>query len=553
MAANGLQSVATSFPGLDKVSSQAMRNRQSNLILICAYTLCVAMESWTANAINIVLVDIAGNIGASPDETSWIITAYSAAAAVSIATSHSLCRMIGERRYILLASLLFGCASAGCAFSSTLAALVGFRILQGLAGGAFMSRTLVLLMTHFSPDKRSKPLQYYLLILFVIGRVAAPAVSGYLSDAFSWRSLFWVDAFASLLAAGFFLVAPAQEKLRTWSETDKPRFDFLGAALLIVGITGIQLGLSRGEVDNWLGSALIRNALIVGIFGNAGFVAWQLSPANRSPLVHMRHLLNRNLFVVVLLGVLLGTLFSAVLYAFPLYLRLSEVHSAAQAGCLLSVVGIPMVGLALIAPRFVKLVQIIGGRNMLLIGLSLQVLSSAWVILQLTGDTPDVDLLPSLALSEAFIFFTAVGLAVAGFANVSLRRISNARTLYFGARQLGNSIGISLGTALLDRRQAFHSQRLLESYFLKNRSSIATQPVLPTGSALQALSKSVMQQASVLSYQDIFLAAGAVAVIAMGCAFFLPNSSQQVDPNTQDGLRADVKELTSAAELLALR
>jgi EmrB/QacA subfamily drug resistance transporter len=553
MAAKALQSIATSFRDLDKVRSKVLRSGQSSLLLICAYTLCVAMESWTANAINIVLVDIAGNIGASPDETSWIITAYSAAAAVSITTSHSLCRMIGERRYILMASLLFGCASAGCAFSSTLASLVGFRILQGLAGGAFMSRTLVLLMTQFSPEKRSTPLRYYLLILFIIGRVAAPAVSGYLSDAFSWRSLFWVDALASLVAAGFFWIAPSKETLAPEPSTGKPRFDFLGASLLIIGITGIQLVMSRGEVDNWLGSALIRNALVVGVFANVGFVAWQVCPANHSPLVQMRHLMNRNLFVVVLLGVLLGTLFSSVLYAFPLYLRLSEVHSATQAGCLLSVVGIPMVALAVIAPKFVKMVQILGGRNMLLIGLSLQVLSSAWVIRQLTGNTPDIDLLPSLVLSGGFIFFTAVGLAVAGFAKVPLRKISNARTLYFGARQLGNSIGISLGTALLDRRQAFHSQRLLESYFLENRSTIVTQPVLPTVPSMQALSKAVMQQASVLSYQDMFLAAGIVAAIAMGCACFLPGSRQQTNSNAGDDPRVNVKDLTSAAELLALR
>jgi EmrB/QacA subfamily drug resistance transporter len=549
---SALKTVSTTFRSVDRAGARIAQRKHANYFLICAYTLLVAMEAWTSSAINVLLVDIAGNMGASSDEASWVITVYSAAAAVSIVLSHNICKITGERLYILLAALMFGFASCGCAVSGTLASLLIFRVLQGLAGGAFMSRTLVLLMTHFAPEQRSRPLRYYLLILFVIGRVAAPLVSGYLSDLFSWKSLFWVDAIASLVAAWVFCVAPNREKLLPPPARRKMHFDFFGAALLMAGVAGIQLTMSRGEVDGWFGSLLIRAAFLAGIFATGGFIAWQLSPSNRHPLVHMRHLLTRNLFVVVLLGVLLGTLFSAVIYVFPFYLRVCEAHSAFQTGCLLSVVGIPMVGLGLIAPHFVEMVGRWGGRKVLTIGLGLQILSAALMIPLMTSDTPDIYLLPSLALSGAFIFFTAVGLAVAGFALVPIRRISNARTLYFGARQLGNSIGISLGIILLDRRQAFHSQRLLESFFLRNRSSLAASPDMSMQSNVQELGKAVMHQSLVLSYQDMFAAVIAVSLIAMACAWMLSGSTPSTRlPQHEDSV-PEIESSAYEAEFLAL-
>ncbi len=552
VVSNALKTVSATFHSADRAAAVITRRKHANYFLICAYTLCVAMEAWTSNAINVILVDIAGNMGASSDEASWVITVYSASAGVSIVLSHNICKIMGERLYILCASLLFGLASGGCALSTTLDSLIAFRILQGLAGGAFMSRTLVLLMTHFRPEQRSRPLRYYLLILFVIGRFLAPLVSGYFSDVFSWKSLFWVDVIFSLTAAWVFCVAPNHEKLTPPPMRRRLHFDYLGASLVIIGVTGIQLTLSRGEVDNWFSSPLIRIAFFGGILATGSFFAWQLADANRYPLVHMRHLFTRGLSVVVLLGVLLGTLFSAVIYVFPFYLRTCEDHSAFQTGCLLAVLGVPMVGLAFIAPRFVEMVGRWGGPKVLTIGLGLQIVSAVLMIRLMTGDTPDVYLVVSLALSGAFIFFTAVGLAVAGFARVPIRRISNARTLYFGARQLGNSIGISLGIILLDRREEFHSQRLLESFFMRNRSSLAAQPDLATRTGMEDLGKAVMHQSLVLSYQDMFIAVIAVSLIGIACAWMLPGSKPPASLPQHDHNAREIDVRASEAEFLAL-
>lgn len=543
MVSRALQNIARTLPSPEKAGTIVVKREHADFLLICAYTLCVAMEAWTSNGINVILIDIAGSIGASADETSWITTVYSAAAAVSILTAHNLCKVIGERLYILSAALLFGVASAGCALSMDLAALLTFRVLQGLAGGAFMTRTLVLLMTHFHPEKRSTPLKAYLLILFVIGRFAAPLAAGYLNDLFSWRNLFWLNVVASLLAAWIFCVAPNRKKP---SRKTKHSFDFLGSALLITGISALQLVMNRGEIDDWLGSALIRTALLVGIFAHIAFVAWEISPANRYPLVHLRALLRRDLLSVTILGVLLGALFSAILYIFPFYLRQTEIfsaqHSATQTGLLLSIVGVPMIALALIAPRFVTMVQKLGGRTILTAGLLLQILSSTLLIATLTSDTPDLYLAPVLALSGAFIFFTAVGLAVAGFAQIPVRRISNARTLYFGARQMGNSLGISLALILLDRREAFHSQRLSEAHFLRNRWLLSSIPNLSSQSSMQSFGKSVLQQATILSYRDLFVAIIIVALVTMAATFLLPRNRKTA---TIQDTRNDRPELPS--------
>ena len=521
-----------------RVAAPIALGRSANYFLICAYTLCVAIESWTSNSIPVVLLDIAGSLGISNDEASWIITVYSAAAAISIVTSHNICKITGERLYILLAALLFGGASAGCAFSTNLETLLTFRILQGLAGGAFMSRTLVLLVTHFEPEKRPRALRYYLLILFILGRFAAPLVGGLLSDWMNWRIMFWLNCFLAFVAAWFFCISPTHEKLVPPLSRRRLHFDFLGAALLVAGVAGVQIVLSRGEVDNWMSSPLIRTALLGGVAAHIGFVFWQLSPLNRNPLVHLRHALQRGLFAVVLLGVCLGTLFSAIVYIFPYYLRLSEVHSATQCGLLMSVIGLPMIALALVAPRFAGLVARLGGRVILSMAMVMLLLDCGLMVLVMTNDTPDILLLPSLVLTGCFIFFAAVGLALAGFAKVPVRRISNARTIYFGARQLGNSLGISLGIILLDRRQALHSTRLLESFFSRDRSAQTAQFSWSVSAITAKFGHGVLSQAILLSYQDMFVAVALCGLFTMLCVFLLPASGRKTAAAAQSSAAA---------------
>jgi DHA2 family multidrug resistance protein len=521
------------FESASRAAAPIALGGSANYFLICAYTLCVAIESWTSNSIPVVLIDMAGSLGVSNDEASWIITIYSAAAAISIVTSHNICKITGERLYILLAALLFGGASAGCALSTNLETLLTFRFLQGLAGGAFMSRTLVLLVTHFDPAVRSRALRYYLLILFILGRFAAPLLGGLLSDWMSWRFMFWLNCFLSLVAVWFFCISPNQEKLVPPLSRRRLHFDFLGAALLVTGVAGVQIVLSRGEVDNWMSSPLIRTALCVGVAAHIGFVLWQLSPYNHDPLVHLRHALRRGLFSVVLLGVFLGTLFSAIVYVFPYYLRQSEVHSAAQCGLMMSVVGLPMIALGLVAPHFTAMVTRLGGRVVLWIGLSMLLADCGLMVLVMTKDTPDLYLLPSLMLTGAFIYFTAVGLALAGFAGVPVRRISNARTIYFGARQLGNSLGISVGIILLDRRQEMHSERLLESYFLRDHAAQPANFTWSVSAITEKFGHNVLGQAVLLSYQDMFVAVAAVALLTMLCVFLLPASKGQASTAAQ--------------------
>lgn len=518
------------FPPPGQIGRELVRKQNANYYLICAYTLCVALEGWTSNAINVLLLDIAGNIRCSSDETSWIITVYSAGAAISVVTSHAICRVLGERLYIIFVALLFAMASTGCALSMNLPFLLSCRALQGLAAGAFMSRTLVLLVTHFKADIRMRPMRYYLLILFIVGRVAAPLVGGWLSDLYSWRSFFWIDTFGALLATVIFCIAPRHEKLVPPASRRKLQFDVLGATLLIIGVVGIQIVLSRGEVDDWLSSPHIVVALVVGLSAHLFFVLWEMSPRNHTPLVHLRHLWNNHLYAVVLLGVFLGTLFSAIVYATPYYLRLGENHSAFQTGYLMAIIGVPMVLLAMIAPRFAAMVKALGGAKVLQMGLVMQIVASVLMIVFMSSDTPDAYLILPQVLMGSFIFFDAVGLALAGFATTKVRRISNARTLYFGARQLGNSLGISLGIILLDRREAFHSQRILETMFARSRSALEQLPDWNTALGARQIGDAVLRQATILSYQDMFFAIAVVAAITFVVAWLLPAPQRKAQP-----------------------
>jgi DHA2 family multidrug resistance protein len=173
------------------------------------------------------------------------------------------------------------------------------------------------------------------------------------------------------------------------------------------------------------------------------------------------------------------------------------------------------------------MVQVLGGATVLQMGLAMQIIASVLMVVFMSSDTPDAYLILPQALSGAFIFFDAVGLALAGFANISVRRISNARTLYFGARQLGNSLGISLGIILLDRREAFHSQRLLETLFERNRTTLYHLPSWQTALGAKSMGNVILHQATILSYQDMFFVIAVVAGIAFVCAWLLPSPKRQ--------------------------
>ena len=489
---------------------QTVRHAGATLV---AFTLATGMEQWTGNGLSVTLTDLTGALGASADEASWAVTVYSTAFAASVALTHWLASFFGNRRLLSLACLLYALASLGCAASTGLAPFLLCRVLQGFAGGVFLARALVFITHQYPRSERVENLKLYAGGFFAVGRILAPIASGWFADAISWRALFLVAIPGMLVAAGLFHQFAAEH----WREdVEEHTPDLLGIGLLLLGVAALQTALSRGEIDDWFSSNRIIILVSVGVASNLLFAAWQLLPRNRRPLLDFHYLSDRGLMSATVLGAALGMQLAGGLYVLPQYLRRVESHSASQTGLLMSITGISAVIMLAIVPQLVRLAGFLGAKQVLALALFAQMVAMGWLGYLVTGDTPDNQLWLPLLLHGIFIGISVPMLAVGAFARMDDAHASSARAIYYGARQLGASLGVTFVVVLIDRRATLHSSRLIDSLFSRNLSTLGVVIDSSNAGRVAAL---VSKQSLVLTFADVFYVMAALAAVML---LFLP-------------------------------
>lgn len=501
-----MPSTPTHHPGLrwNRLRSLTISDQERRWTLI-ALILATAAAYWSDAASFLLLGDISGNIGASIDEATWLITTYATAYAVGIALSHRLASYFGNRRLLLFSSLMFAAGSLGEACSSTLSVFLVFRVLTGLAGGSFLARTLVFLMHRFDKPQRAIPLRNFSIVFLTIGRVLGPIASGWFADTISWRLAYAAMIPLALIAAYLFYTYSVEHWI---DEVEEQKPDLTGIILLLVGVASLQIMLDRGEVNGWFDSSTTWVLGGIALLANGSFVLWQFAPRNKSPLINAYHIFDRGMCAGMVLGLFLGIGLSGSTYVLYQYLREVTTHSAFQAGLMMSVNGIAIVATMWNVPFIVKMLIRFGGRKVVLVALLLQMLSMFLFMANMTSDTPDRYLWAPLVLTGMFSGTMVPGLALAAFMKMDNRSMSNARTLYYCTRELGVSLGVTITDILIDRRTSLHSARLLEGakvhYLLSHVSAASLQGV-------------VMREALVLSYGDVFAGMGILAFVA--CLF----------------------------------
>lgn len=491
-------------------------------ITLLALLLAVAAEYWTSAGVSLTLPDITGTLGASSDETSWALTAYTTAFAVGIALSHRLSAVFGNRVYLTFCATLFAISSIGCGLSSGLPSFLVFRILEGFGGGAFLVRSFVFFTQNISISERAHVVTNFGMEFFLIGRFLANLAAGWMVDHASWRYLFAVSSALAALAALLFALFCADY----WRELDKDGkpVDLLGVALIVVAASTLQVALSRGEIEDWFSSNLICWFLVIGLIGNLSFVLWQLSVRNASPLLDLRYLKTKTVYAGSLLAFALGMLLTGSLYVIPQYLRVVEAHSASQTGLLLSVGSAATILLSWLLLRFQGLVRRSGARAVIAAALVVEMVSQLIFAHVLTPDTPDYALWLPIFLNGAFLALSIPTLGTVTFQGVDESETSSARAIFYGVRQFGASLGVTLAVVLIDRRSWLHSGRLFEGYFNRNLSALAQNTSITDASA-KALDLVVRKQSMVLSFADIFYVMAGIAFFALFLIPLLPGAA----------------------------
>ncbi|MCA8953178.1 MAG: multidrug efflux MFS transporter [Planctomycetes bacterium] len=480
-------------------------------IIAIVATLATFMEVLDTSIANVSLPHIAGNLGASVTDSTWVLTSYLVANAVVLPATAFLTAVLGRRRYYLISVAVFTVSSLLCGIAPNLESLVLFRLLQGLGGGGLQPLTQAVLVDTFPPRLRGMGMAVYGMTV-VVAPVIGPTLGGWITDNYSWRWIFLINVpigIGALLLNSRFLLDPPF--LRRRLGADRWRGDFIGLGLLALGLGCLQLGLDLGEREDWFSSPWITAAAVTAVAALIAGVVWSLR--RKDPMVDLRVLRDRNLALACLHMFVFGGVLYGTTALLPLMLQTEFGYTAMQSGMALSPGGLVV---AVLMPFVGFLVTRVDPRWMILFGVA----TISGSLLQMGSFSPDVDfhtvvlarMLQGLGL--AFIF---VPINTIAYGTVAAADRNAASSVVNIARNMGGSIGIGLISTFIARGTQTH-RAMLSTHIdpfdpatrhaaTAIRNGLLPQVGDPQQAALMAhavLDKQLQHQAGLLAYLDQF-------------------------------------------------
>jgi DHA2 family multidrug resistance protein len=485
-------------------------------------TFMVVLDSSVAN---VALPHIAGNLSASTDESTWVLTSYLVSNGIMLPASGWIARRIGRKRLLMISILVFTAASLLCGMAMTMPMLIVARVLQGIGGGGMQPLAQSILLESFPPHKHGTAMAVYGLGI-VVAPVIGPTLGGWITDSYSWRWIFYINlpvGFLALFMANLFIEDPPylRQKFRG-------AIDYLGFGLMAIWLGTLQLVLDKGQEADWFGSGWIRWTAAASALTLVGFIVRELK--SREPIVQLRILANRNFCVGTLIASLYGFTFYGVIAMLPLFLQTVLGYSALDSGLAVSPRGLG----SLLSMMLVGiLVNYIDGRILLASGFAIFGYSTLMLSHLNLGISMGSVAVPNFinGFAGGFIF---VPLTTMTMGLLRKQEIGNASGIYNLMRNIGGSVGIATITAFLVRRAQTHQNYLAANLTAGNPTVMALlqglQAKFRIGGAsaasahqlaLGALYRSIQQQASLLAYTDNFQLLGFLAMICIPPVLFL--------------------------------
>jgi DHA2 family multidrug resistance protein len=420
--------------------------QKTNPLIIFVAVLASLLEIIDSSIVNVALPTMMGNLGATLEDISMVVTGYAIANAVVLPASAWLGTRFGRRPYYLGCIAFFTLTSVACGFAPNLTTLIIFRIFQGLAGGALLPTSQTLIYEQFPKEKAGMAGAIFGMSV-MIGPTLGPVLGGYLTDTLGWRSIFNVNLPLGILALVLGMICihnPSYETAKEGEKVEKPGFDGFGLALLVIGIGALQFVLERGEADDWFDSRLITTMAMIATVCLPTFVWWELRV--KHPIINVRLFKENVVANGVLLMVSLGFFLYAVVFILPIFVNRVFHYDATQTGslfipgALLTAMMMPFIGRALQ-----------GGMNpKLMIGIGFVAIEiCCYFMTKFSPVTARGDLLNALYIrgfAMAFLFVPINSSILSQFKGAALGQVSGLLNLF---RQLGGSAGIALVATLL--------------------------------------------------------------------------------------------------------
>ena len=479
-------------------------------LIISIISIATFMEVLDTSIANVALQHIAGSLSVSPDESTWVLTSYLVANAIIIPISGWLADVIGRKRYYMISVALFAISSLMCGLAPNLTFLILARIFQGIGGGGLAPSEQSIIADTFPPAKRGLAFAAYGVVV-IVAPVAGPTLGGWITDNISWHWVFLINVpvgILSLVLVNFFLCEPkAVEDERAKKLKGGLRVDYIGFALVALGLGCLEVVADRGERDDWFGSPLITSFAIVSALSLVLLVVWELN--RRDPIVNLKLLGNRNFAVTVLVMMTTGVILFGSTALIPQMLQQVLGYTATDAGLALTaggfatVIAMPLAGVAAgkIDTRLVL------GTALVVQGIAL------WNLSHLNAEISFWDAAQARLYQAMALPFLFVPINATAYTGLKPQQVNQASALLNVARNLGGTFGISVSQAMLAERSQFHQSRLVER--LNPLNANYQERVAAIGRALGnagsesvqtlgVLYRSVVRQATMLAYLDVF-------------------------------------------------
>ena len=510
------------------------RPKTNPWLIAATVAMAAFMEVLDTSIANVALPHIAGNLGASQDESTWVLTAYLVANAVVLPMGGWAASVIGRKNFFMLCIVIFTVSSLLCGLAPSLPLLLLFRVMQGAGGGGLQPMAQAIMADSFEPSKRGLAFSLYGLVA-VLAPSIGPTLGGWITDNYSWHWIFYINIPVGILA---FVLTQRLVEDPPWSKPDRKNFfklDYVGLSLLVISMGALQIGLDKGEELNWFGSHFIVACAIAFVLSFVGLILWEWFA--KEPLMDLKLFKVRNFAVCCFLMMLTGGLLNATTVLQPQYLQSQLGYTATLAGLSLSGGGLALI---FVMPLAGQAVGRFPARNIIAFGFVCFAISyylSAKLI------NPQLSFAMSSWLrvvQVAAIPFVFISVTTAAYFGMPREKNNQVAGLINFVRNIGGSILISVTNAIVTERAQFHHNQLLK-YVTPSSANYEHQINVLTGffadrggpgnaaaMAAAQIYNQLLQQAQQLAYVDIFYILCGAALLMIPASFLLSKNNPRV-------------------------
>jgi DHA2 family multidrug resistance protein len=505
-------------------SAEPWRPAFNPWLIAVVVAMAAFMEVLDTSIANVALPYMAGNLGASNDESTWILTSYLVSNAIVLPISAWFAGVFGRKRFFMVCLIVFTLSSLLCGIAPTLGAIILFRVLQGTGGGGLQPMAQAILADTFPPRQRGLAFALY-GITTIIAPTIGPTLGGWITDNYTWRWIFFINLPVGILA--LFLVYRLVED-PPWAKRVAGagvKIDYIGVSLLVVGIGALQVLLDKGQEDDWFGSKFIVTLAIISAIGLVSLVIWEWFYKN--PIVEVRLFRNLNFLGANFMMFVLGIMLFSSLVMMPQFLQTLLDYTAENAGLVLSGGGLLLLFLMPVAGALSAKVQ---ARYLIAFGW-LTLSAAMYYTTQRLNLGISFGFASFLRILQVFgLGFLFVPINLASYIGMPSEKSNAVSGMINFMRNMGSSIGTSMVTTLIARRAQVH-QLYLSAHVTQGEPTFTrmvrtltarfTISGLPANrAAAQAYARVyalLIREATTLAYIDTFW------VLAIGAAvmFFL--------------------------------